>query len=138
MTQTGLVDLESLKGYRVVSEEPDPRGWIVVCGDAEPVGVVRTMLVDPELLKARFFVVELEQQRRRVLVPVIYSRLDPEKKRVIFDTAPAEAFAQLPVYADVVPDEATEDEIHKLIAGTTPPAADHGVSAERRQEDRRA
>ena len=137
MTQVELVELENLKGYRVVSEEPDPRGWAVVCCDGEPVGVVRTLLVDPELLKARFFVVELETERRRVVVPVVYSRLDPEKKRVIFDTATADAFTRLPPYTDTPPDQATEDEIHQLIAGTTPPPPDHGESADRRQSDRR-
>ena|SRR5688572_17989269 len=135
--QGELVELDKLEDYRVSSDDPDPRGWAVVSCDAESVGVVRTLLVDTRLLKARFYIAELERERRSVALPVIYSRLDPEQKRVIFDTAGAEAFSLLPPYVGTQLDQSTEDRIHQLIAGTTPPHIEPGESADRRKDDRR-
>ena len=84
-----LVELESLSGFRVAADESDPRGWGVISCDGDQVGVVRTMLIDTELLKARYFVTELANASRVVLLPVPLARLDAHAKRVIFDIAPS-------------------------------------------------
>lgn len=132
-----LVELEQLKKFRIAAEDTDPRGWSVISCDADKVGVVRTMLIDTKLLKARYLVCDLHPDLRPVILPLSYARLDPDHKHVIFDLAHTAAFGQLPRYGHTPPTEDLEDQIHQIIAGTTPPHAVEGESVDRRKADRR-
>jgi hypothetical protein len=132
------VKLEDLKGFRVASDDPDPRGWSVVSCDADEVGVVRTMLIDTELLKARYLVCDLRLAPvHAVVLPVSYARLDADHKRVIFDLTSTDAFGRLPAYTDVPPSKEIEDQILELVAGTKLPDHVEGESMDRRKHDRR-
>jgi photosynthetic reaction center H subunit len=139
LTKQGeLIALENLKGFQVASDDPDPRGWSVISCDADAVGVVRTLLIDTALMKARYLVCDLQQPPvHTVVLPVTYARLDPEHKHVIFDLTSTVTFGQLPAYTDVPPSKEIEDQIHQLVAGTKPPEPPAGQSMDRRRSDRR-
>jgi hypothetical protein len=132
-----LVELELLQGFRVAADESDPRGWIVVSCDGDQVGVVRTMLVDTVLLKARYFVTELGNTSRRILLPVPLARLDAKARRVIFDVSPLAAFAELPDYVGTEPTQAEDDAAHVILAGTAAPKPAPESSPDRRHNSRR-
>ena len=132
-----LVELESLSGFRVAADESDPRGWVVISCDGDQVGTVRTMLVDTELLKARYFVTELSNPTRTVLLPVPLARLDNHAKRVIFDVAPVEAFSKLPAYLGNEPTQEEDDAVHLILIGTERPGPAPEASLDRRNALRR-
>jgi hypothetical protein len=128
-----LVELESLSGFRVAADESDPRGWAVISCDGDQVGIVRTMLVDTELLKARYFVTALANSTRTVLLPVPLARLDNHARRVIFDVAPLAAFSKLPDYLGNEPTQEEDDAVHLILIGTGRPGPITEASVDRRE-----
>jgi hypothetical protein len=132
-----LADLDTLRGFKVASDESDPRGWTVVSCDNDEVGVVRTILVDIELMKARYLVTDLSASSRTVLLPVPLARLDDKAKRVIFDVSPRQAFAELPAYGGTEPTPEEDDATHRILAGTESAHGSPESSLDRRHSDRR-
>jgi hypothetical protein len=132
-----LVELETLSGFRIAADENDPRGWGVISCEGDQVGVVRTMLIDTELLKARYFVTELAHTTRTVLLPVPLARLDAPAKRVIFDVSPPDAFSKLPDYLGTEPTQAEDDAVHLILIGTERQVPAPDASADRRNSSRR-
>ncbi|MGH7467498.1 MAG: PRC-barrel domain-containing protein [Longimicrobiales bacterium] len=132
-----LIELDEAAQLRIAPDEPDPRGWSVVSREGCSVGVVRTLLVDTERLKVRYFVSDLSENEGQVLLPVPLARLDPRQRRVIYDVSPAAVFSSLPRYSGSSPTEHDEDHILSLLAGTASVPPDRGATTERRQRDRR-
>ena len=65
-----LIDLATLPKYRIPGDEPDPRGWMVVSCDGVEIGMVDSLLVDLDALKARYFVCALKGRAARSALPV--------------------------------------------------------------------
>ncbi len=133
-----LVEMESLHGFRVATDESDPRGWNVVSCDGDQVGLVRTMLIDTEALKARYLLTELANSSRRVLLPVALARLDAGARRVIFDLSSLDAFSRLPDYLGTAPTQAEDDAVHLILAGVQRVGPTPDASADRRHSSRRS
>jgi hypothetical protein len=136
-TTPNLVEIDSLRGFRVAADECDPRGWGVIDCEGDQVGIVQTLLIDTELMKARYLVTQLESSRR-VLLPVPLARLDEHAKRVIFDVSPAESFSALPDYVGTQPTPAEDDVIHMVLIGTERAVGSPEISPDRRHSSRRA
>jgi hypothetical protein len=133
-----LVELDATPEFCIAANEPDPRGWSIVSAEGQSVGIVRTLLIDTDRLKARYFVGELLGDVRAVLLPVPLARLDLQKHRVIYDVSPATAFASLPRYIGSSPTEHDRDQIQRMLAATETVPPNHAASAERRQRERRS
>ena len=89
--------LSRLPGYRVAEDEPDIRGWPVLAGSGERIGVVSDLIVDPEAHKIRYVVVTVAPDHRTVLLPVGFVRVDPETRSLQAPALTAEDVAALPV-----------------------------------------
>lgn len=63
--------LGELSGYRVVSDDPDPRGWDVVTRDGDRLGRIDELIVDLEAHRTRYLDVHLDApgDHRHVLIP---------------------------------------------------------------------
>src|SRR5919202_6130487 len=92
----GLVPLSDAKDLKVAEGNPDVRGWDVLASDGTEVGEVEDLLVDPAALKARYLIVELDDQiageeDRRVLIPVGAARLNDDDDTVLVEGVTPEA-----------------------------------------------
>ena len=131
-----LAELEQLVGFQVAADEPDPRGWTVVACNGEEVGTVRTLVIDTDLLKARYFVTQLHCDSRVVLLPVPLARVDVTTSRVVYDASAAECFNFLPAYPGL-PTCVDDDLLHVTLIGDTGCQPNPARSADRRQQRRR-
>ncbi|HSL72811.1 MAG TPA: PRC-barrel domain-containing protein [Longimicrobiales bacterium] len=131
-----LAELEQVPEYAIARDEPDPRGWPVIACDAQQVGIVRTLIVDTGLMRARYFVCELKNGGYAAL-PVAYARLDLDSCRVIFDVADARTFHDLPAYRGAPPNPEEAATIDRILVGGVS-AATPGDSQDRRQMERRS
>ncbi|MGH7460500.1 MAG: PRC-barrel domain-containing protein [Longimicrobiales bacterium] len=131
-----LAELEEMAGFAVGSGDPDPRGWTVVACNGEAVGIIRTLIIDTELLKVRYFVTELHVDNRLVLLPVALARVDAPAGRIVYDVSTVECFGCLPAYPGV-PSDVDDDLLHMTLIGDKPAAPNPGASADRRQQSRR-
>jgi|SRR5687767_399863 len=131
-----LRDLDDLGGYRVSGDDDDPRGWTVVSCSAVAVATVRTLLVDTESLKARYFICVRTSDSADIALPVSLARLDPGEKQVIFDLTDTTVFGSLPIFRGSL-DKDAEDRIQELLIGEKIPEPATRESADRRAADRR-
>lgn len=81
-----VIPLARLKGYRVADGALDMRGWQVYSGDGRPIGDVDELMVDTASLQVRYLDVEVEKlvatgRERHVLIPVRHAQPDPEQPR---------------------------------------------------------
>ena len=134
MKDSNLVDLASLPDYRVDREGDDPRGWAVVSCDNTTVGTVTSLLVDLEQQRARYFLCDIGGRSRAL--PTAFARLDPGHRRVIFDTAGAQALRSLPEYNGQLSD-ADAQRIEIAVTGTHIETAAAAESVDRRTAPRR-
>ncbi len=99
-----VVPLSSLPDFRVAAGEADPRGWTVRDAGDEPVGEVTELLVDPGILRVRHLVCRVDGEGgRRVLLPIAYARLDPDRSAVRIPRLTRAALAALPEWVEAVP-----------------------------------
>lgn len=101
---TRLVRLSDLDEHRVAKEHSDPRGWEVLSSEGRRVGKVVELLVDPDVLRARYLDVRVDEKEldmepvdRHILLPVDRVRLRDGKK-VEVDRLTRRDFRDYPVY----------------------------------------
>ena len=93
----------SNSGYEIVSDEPDIRKWKVRNAEGRPLGVVDDLVIDKQLHKVRYIVLDLNGKplnllSRKVLVPIGISQFDDLDDVVILPTITIEQLATLPTY----------------------------------------
>lgn len=98
-----LVELGS-SGYEIVSGEPDIRKWIVRSGNGRTLGVVSDLIIDKQLRKVRYIVLDLNGKplnllSRKILVPIGISQFDDVQDMVILPNITIEHLATLPTYS---------------------------------------
>ncbi|MGI8872846.1 MAG: PRC-barrel domain-containing protein, partial [Egibacteraceae bacterium] len=88
--------------FEVSDGEPDPRGWEVHAMDGRRIGEVEDMLVDRTAMKVRYLDVEvdekglgIDEEKRHLLVPVEYARLDEVKRNVLVDRLQSARVAEM-------------------------------------------
>lgn len=109
-----LMRLSEMDGYQVSSGDPDVRGWTVRTRDGTTIGTVDTLVIDTEVMKARYIEVELDRstlkldQARCVTLPIGSARLDDDNDVVLLpEHSPAEV-TQLPPSARVIDRDAEQ------------------------------
>jgi sporulation protein YlmC with PRC-barrel domain len=100
--RNNLVELSN-SGYEIVADEPDIRKWKVRNGDGKILGVVDDLILDKQLRKVRYIVLDLEGKplnllSRKVLIPIGISRFDDVDDVVILPNITIEHLATLPAY----------------------------------------
>ena len=146
--ETRLAVLDDLDGYRIPSNEPNPKGWAVVTGDGRRVGEVDSLIVDTLAMKVRYLDCDLDREKlgfrsdheRHVLLPVSHTRLDREEERVMLDGITADRLQDLPVYGGLPIGAGFEERLQETFRGTGAPVdGEYGArDDERFFADRRA
>lgn len=105
-----VVPLRVAPDFSVASNDPDPRGLPVLGADGLLGGTVVDLWVDRAEMVFRYLEVELagSDTKRRVLLPVNFSRIDARRVRV--KSILGEHFAQVPVTRDPVQVTLLEEE----------------------------
>lgn len=97
-----LVELSG-SGYEIISDEPDIRKWKVRNGEGRILGIVDDLIIDKQLRKVRYIVLDLNGKplnllSRRVLIPIGISHFDDLDDVVILPNITIENLATLPTY----------------------------------------
>jgi hypothetical protein len=97
-----LVELSN-SGYEIVSDEPDIRKWRVRSTTGKYLGVVDDLLVDRNVNKVRYIILDLDGKplnllSRKILIPIGIAELDEIDDVVILPTITIEHLATLPTY----------------------------------------
>ena len=100
--RNNLVELSN-SGYEIVSDEPDIRKWKVRSGEGKLLGVVDDLIVDKQLRKVRYIILNLEGKPlnllpRKILIPIGVSQFDDIDDVVILPNITIEQLATLPNY----------------------------------------
>ena len=98
-----LAPLKDLNDLEVAEGDPDVRGWTVKADGEQKIGKVDDLIVDPDAMKVRYLVVELDKDAvgasddRLVLVPIGNARLYEDTDDVRLNV-PAASLATMPLY----------------------------------------
>ena len=112
-----IVPLRAAHGFFLATEDPDPRGMVVVGADRRGAGIVRDVWIDRSETVARYFEVELpatEGAARTVLLPMNLSTIDARQRRVFVRSILAGQFAEVPALRN--PDQVTLREEDRITA----------------------
>jgi hypothetical protein len=93
-----LAEMHARREYRVCKDNHDPRGWPVRTADNRELGKVSDLIIDEEALSARYLVCSFALEKRRVLIPTGFARLDERGKVVHLDFITREEIAKIPSY----------------------------------------
>ena len=115
-----LVELGN-SGYEIVPDEPDIRNWRVTNRDGKLLGVIDELLVDRQLNKVRYIVLNLQGKplnllSRKVLIPIGIAQLDRIDDIVILPSITLEHLARLPTYKKGKLSFETERKIRNIFA----------------------
>ena len=91
--RASLVPMSSLPDLRLAAGEPDIRGWHVLGADAQPLGSVEELLVDPAT--AEVAALAVATGGALVVLPMHAAEIDP-RQRAVHATLTREQFAALP------------------------------------------
>lgn len=103
-TDSRLVRLEELKGFKVSEGDSDIRGWAVKTPDGRKVGKVEELIVDPAERRVRYMEIKADRKvlgiddDRHILVPIGAARLDEKGNDVLLERLPAQGLAGVPVW----------------------------------------
>jgi uncharacterized protein (TIGR02271 family) len=118
------VHLEELGGskYEIVDGEPNIKGWDVKNERGEDIGEVDELLFDPESLKVRYLVVDLDTndtglEEKRVLVPIGMAELKQSDNCVRLDGVSVSQLNALPEYEKGKLSHETEHSIRNIFEG---------------------
>jgi len=106
--------------FEIVDGQPDIRGWDVKNGQGQKIGEVEELIVDAQLRKVRYMVVDLDDNDidldddKEVLIPIGLAQLDKEDDDVIVPGISVDQLHSLPEYDD---DQLTPD-IERTISTT--------------------
>jgi photosynthetic reaction center H subunit len=87
------------KQFTLSPRDPDPRGMEVIGADRGVAGVVRDVWIDVSEVMIRYLEVEVAGGRR-VLLPINFSKVDRDSRRVYVHAILASQFANVPSVAD--------------------------------------
>jgi uncharacterized protein (TIGR02271 family) len=115
------VHLEELGGskYEIVDGEPNIKGWNVRNETGDQIGEVDELLFDPESLKVRYLVVDLETddtglEAKKVLVPIGLAELRQSDNCVRLDNVSVAQLNALPEYEKGKLSQETERSIRNI------------------------
>lgn len=99
-----LFRLDDLDDFEVSDDDPDIRGWDVICEGGEKIGRVDELIVDPDMLQVRYMDIEMEEElnnnaERHLLIPIGIARLDESDDRVLITDISKQSLRNCPVYS---------------------------------------
>ena len=107
MQPATLRRLGDLPDFEMTPDSPDVRGWMVRGAEGTPLGTVYELLVDPQALKVRYLVVELDARFRPrelehyILLPAKVASLDLESSGVFVPMLGESAVPNYPPYTEI-------------------------------------
>lgn len=114
-----LKRLDKMDDFDVADHEPDPRGWRVIGGDGSEIGKVDHLIADTGRMKVRYLDVDVDSdlvgEKRDVLVPAGYARLEESDKTVRIDALNSNNAADLPAYTGKI-DRDYENRLHERLS----------------------
>ena len=101
--RNNLIEL-SRSGYEIVADEPDIRKWKVRNAEGKHLGVVDDLIIDKQLRKVRYIVLNLDGKplnllSRKILVPIGMAQFADMDDVVILPSITLEHLATLPTYS---------------------------------------
>lgn len=118
-----LKRLDKLDDFEVAEHEPDPTGWRVIGGDGSEIGKVDHLIADTGRMKVRYFDVDIDSdligEKRDVLVPAGYARLEESDRTVRVDAMNRTNAADLPAYTGKIDREYENRLNERLSSGYT-------------------
>ena len=112
--------MQDHREYRVCKDNHDPRGWPVRTSDNRDLGKVSDLIIDEEALNARYLVCTFSLEKRRVLIPTGFARLDDRGKVVHLDFITREELNKMPTYHGLPLSEAEEQTVETALTGREP------------------
>jgi stress response protein YsnF len=116
--------LQELGGsdFEIAEGQPDIRGWTVKDQQGRTVGEVDELIFDPQSLKVRYMVLDLEGnvldlETRDVLIPIGLAQLDQNDDDVYLPNITADQLQSLPKYEKGIFDRDHEHSIRNIFAG---------------------
>ena len=116
----GLAEMREHREYRVCKDNHDPRGWPVRTSDNRELGKVSDLIIDEEAMNARYLVCTFSLEKRRVLIPTGFARLDNRGKVVHLDFITREELAKIPSYHGLPLSEQEEQTVETALTGREP------------------
>ncbi len=103
-----LTPMKELKKFRMVSGEPDIRGWNVYTSGGREIGKVADLLVDTSSGVVVMMDIDLRESDRQTLAPLRAAWVDRDAKHVVMDGTHFDAEEEIPSLrrGDVTDDEA--------------------------------
>jgi hypothetical protein len=99
-----LLPLSSMKDYKVAKDNLNVLGWRVVGADGESLGIVKDLIVDPQLMKVRYLSVVADRRffntdtDQYMLLPIGVAALDKSGKKVFVSSIDSKSIASYPIY----------------------------------------
>ncbi|RNI22006.1 DUF2382 domain-containing protein [Rufibacter latericius] len=108
--------------YEVAKGEPDIRGWKVADAQGNLMGKVKELLCDPEALKVRYLILDLEGnvldlEPRDIMVPIGLAELHEADDVVTVPNLSAEQIQALPRYEANLLNQETERLVQRIFVG---------------------
>ena len=110
---SGLEPLRSLRGYRLAREEPDVRGWALVGAHGAELGTVRDLIVEVDAEQVRYLAIQ--QDTRRVLLPIGFLEIDTDNARVVAPTLRSDDMLALPTWTGGTVERPHEEEVRDAL-----------------------
>ena len=107
-----IVPLRAAPGFTVSSKDPDPRGMGVYGADRERGGTVSELWVDRAEPQIRYL--EVDTGARRVLLPINFTKIDGDRRRVNVKSILGAQFAGVPGLSN--PEQVTRREEDQIMA----------------------
>ncbi|SFP14624.1 photosynthetic reaction center subunit H [Tranquillimonas alkanivorans] len=91
-----LISLNNAQEYHVAPGDPDPRGWPVIGSDGKPGGDVVDIWFNRAEFFLRYFEVRLPESSGTVLLPVFFTDIQSQRRRVRARTIPGRRLRDAP------------------------------------------
>jgi photosynthetic reaction center H subunit len=90
-----IVPMRIATEFALATNDPDPRGMVVIGADHKTAGTVRDVWVDRSEVVIRYLEVELSSGQH-VLLPWNFTRVDKRRRRIAVKSILARQFADVP------------------------------------------
>jgi photosynthetic reaction center H subunit len=113
-----MLPMRALQGWHVFEGATDPRGMSVISADGVNVGTVRDLWIDRSVKILRYLELELAASGGPALVPIYYTNIKADRRRILVKALRAAQFEQTPGLRE--PDSITareEDRLNAYYAG---------------------
>lgn len=135
----GLIPLSDADHLKVADGNEDVRGWEIRTDDGERIGKVKDLIIDPNVMRARYLDAQLDSKLfggdRRVLIPIGAARLEDDDDAVVVNLSRDE-IAKSPPYEGHGFTSEYESSLRSSYAGTFGRGKNREIDDARYYDDR--